>query len=299
MKNYQKLGCLLLAMLMLLVLAGCGAKDEWEAAAKMADKLGNLAEDTQLRADTEKLLNALIADDYQSAWGAICQEMDEAEFRNVYGEIQPLLNGVTQYELIPSNINKAVRNGVAFVSVRYMMTAGQRRVFVDVSRTEGYQGLTAFRLTDYIPVVTTGTLGNMQGADGIQWVLLIIGLLEWVFTICAFVDCCRHKVRRKWLWLLLVALGQVQISLLLTPTQMQTGIRAGIYLTYTNLTRYSTGGFLLLVMIPVGAVVYLCIRKKLFARYEAYMQQKAAQELPPEEIPAETVELPQEQQEGK
>ena len=187
MKHRRTVLCLLLVLLLLLA-TGCGAQDEWDAALKMADKLEGVVEDAQLRADAEQLLDALIADDYASAWDAICQEMDAAEFKKVYEEIQPLLSGVTQYELTPSNINKGTNNGVAYVSVRYMMTAGERRVFVDVSRTEGYEGLTAFRLTDYVPVVTTGTLGNMQGANVLQWIFLVVGLLELVFVLGAFVD---------------------------------------------------------------------------------------------------------------
>lgn len=293
MKKLQQLGCLLLTLLMLLFLVGCGAKDEWEAAQEMAEKLGSLAEDAQLRADTEKFLDALIADDYQAAWDTIYQEMDAREFRRVYVEIQPLLKDITHYELTPANINKAVRNGVSFVSVRYLMTAGERRVFVDVSRTEGYDGLTAFRLTDYIPVVTTGTLGNMQGANAVQWIFLIVGLLEILFVIAVFVDCCRHKMRRKWLWLLLIALGYLILSVIYTPEQFRISTNIGAILTYTSLIHYSTGGFVFRLMVPVGAIIYLACRKTLFAKYAQFQQQKEAEALPeedPEEAPFEQTE---------
>lgn len=283
MNKYQRLGCLLLAMLMILLLAGCGAQDEWDAALKMADKLEDVVEDAQLRADAEQLLDALIADDYASAWDAICQEMDAAEFQKIYAEIQPLLSDVTHYELTPSYINKGINNGAAYVSVRYMMTAGDRRVFVDVSRTEGYQGLTAFRLTDYVPVVTTGTLGNMQGADVLQWIFLVVGLLELVFVLCAFVDCCRHKMRKKWLWLAVIAVGCTAISLIATPEQFRLNFNAVSLLNYTRLIRYSTGGFMARVVIPLGAIIYLSIRKSLFAKYAQLQQNAATQQ--PEPIP--------------
>lgn len=285
MKRMQQTGCLLLVMvLMLLLLTGCGAKDEWEAARNAAQMLDNITEDAQLRADTERMLDAIIADDYQAAWDAIYQEMDATEFRRVYVELQPMLRGITQYELVPSNINKTVRNGVAFVSVRYMMTAGDLRVFVDVSRTEGYEGLTAFRLTEYIPVVTTGTLGNMQGANGVQWIFLVIGLLELVFTLCVFVDCCRHKMKKKWLWLLFVGLGYLVIRVIAMPEQFHVNFKVGAFLNYTNLVRYSTGGFVASVMIPVGAIVYLLVRKSLFAKY-AQLQQQTTDQLPAQPEP--------------
>ena len=271
MKRFQQVGCLLLVMLLLLT--GCGAKDEWEARLNAADML----EDAQLRADTERMLDAVIADDYQAAWDAIYQQVDAVEFRRVYVQIQPILQGVTQYELTPSNYNKTVRNGVAFISVRYRMTAGDLQFLVDVSRVEGYEGLTAFNLTEYVPVVTTGTLGNMQGANGWQWALLIVGFLEMAFAVCVFVDCCRHKMKKKWLWLLFIALGYLIFSVISTPEQFKIGVNAGVFLSYTSLIRYSTGGFIFRLMIPAGAIAYLICRKSLFAKYEQLRQQKETQ----------------------
>ena len=274
MKRFQQAGCLLLMVLMLLLLGGCGAKNEWEAALDAADMLDDVLEDSQLRADTERMLDAVIADDYQAAWDAIYQQVDAVEFRRVYVQIQPLLTGITRYELTPSSINTTVRNGVSVVSIRYMMTAGNQQYFVDVSRTEGYEGLTAFRLTEYVPVVTTGTLGSMQGANGWQWALLIVGFLEMAFVVCVFVDCCRHKMKKKWLWLLFIALGYLIFSVISTPEQFKIGVNAGVFLSYTSLIRYSTGGFVFRFMIPIGAIVYLICRKSLFAKYEQFRQQK-------------------------
>ena len=88
MKKYGRLVCFLL-VLSLLLLAGCGAKDEWEAAEKMAGKLSDKIEDPQLRADTEKLLNAMIADDYDTARDAIYEGVNEADFQQMYASLQP------------------------------------------------------------------------------------------------------------------------------------------------------------------------------------------------------------------
>ena len=293
MKNRRTALCLLLVLLLLLA-TGCGAKDEWEAAQKAAGMLSGVTEDPQLRSDTEKLLNAIIADDYAAAWDTIYQEIDAAEFKRMYVDLQPHLAQIETYELVASNINKTVSNGVSTVSVRYMMTAGDLRLFVDVSRVEGYEGLTGFYLNEYAPVITTGTLGNMQGANVLQWIFLVVGLLELVFVLGAFVDCCRHKMKKKWLWLLLIALGYMIFSLIVTQEQFRVGMNVGAILNYTSLIRYSTGGFTLRLMIPVGAIVYLICRKTLFAKYALFQQQKAAAQQPvqPEPI-SQTEEIPE------
>ena len=276
MKKIRRTATCLLLVLILLLTAGCGAQDEWQAAQKAAGLLSGVTEDSQLRADTEKLLDAMIADDYAAAWDAVYEEIDEAAFRGMYVDLQPHLAEIEQYELVPSNINTTVKNGVSTVSVRYMLTAGDLRLFVDVARTEGYEGLTSFYLSEYVPVTATGTLGNMQGANAAQWIFLIAGLLELVFAVCVFVDCCRHKMVRKWLWLLLIGLGYLVFSLVATPEQFRLGFNVGAFLSYTSLIRYSTGGFTARIMIPVGAVIYLIMRKSLFAKYAQTQQTETA-----------------------
>ena len=299
MKKLRAISCVLL-VLALLMLAGCGAQDEWAATQKAAGMLSNITEDPQLRADTEKLLDAMIADDYAAAWDAVYEEIDAVEFRRMYVELQPHLAQIEQYELVASHINKTVSNGVSTVSVRYIMTAGELRLLVDVARVEGYEGLTAFYVNEYQPVETTGTLGSMQGADAAQWGFLVFGMLEIVFTILVFVDCCRHKMKKKWLWLLLIALGYVILSIVAVPEQFRINFNVGGFLSYTSLIYYSTGGATCRIVIPAGAIAYLCVRKSLFAKY-AQLQQKAAEQetvgLPQEEVVPQTEVLPEPEEE--
>lgn len=273
----RKIVCILLVLL-LLTMAGCSPIDPWESAQTAAGVLNETLEDPLLRENTEQMLDALIADDYQLAWDAVYEQIQAIEFRRMYVELQPVLAGIKAYELVPYNINKSYTNGVSTVSTHYMLTAGNRRFFVEATRAEGHEGLVAFYLNAYEPVEITGNLGNMKNAGLLQWILLTIGLLEWVFTICVFVDCCRHKLRKKWLWLLVIALGHLQFQMTFLQGQFRTGINAGALLGYSQLIRYSNGGFVLLLVVPAGAIAYLIIRRKLFARYEAYMQQKTAQE---------------------
>ena len=104
--------------------------------------------------------------------------------------------------------------------------------------------------------------------------LVIVRFLEMAFAVCVFVDCCRHKMKKKWLWLLFIALGYLIFSVISTPEQFKIGVNAGVFLSYTSLIRYSTGGFVFRFMIPIGAIVYLICRKSLFAKYEQFRQQK-------------------------
>jgi len=279
MKRIRVFACLLLALTVLL-LAGCGQRDEWEMALKAADLVDAVTEDAQLRADTEKILDALLAEDVSGAYAAMYAGTDYSEFMEVYEQLIVGLSEVEDYQLTAASINKTTTNGVTTTSVRYMMTAGELRFFVDVARVDGHDGLVAFYINEYVPVITTGTLGNMQGANGLQWFFLIVGLAEIAFVIYAFVDCCCHKMKKKWLWLLVIALGHLVFSLIATPEQFRVGVNVGVFLNYTRLAHYSTGGFTLQIMIPAGAIIYLICRKTLFARYTRFQQEQAMQVQP-------------------
>lgn len=288
MKKFRKWICVALAML-LLCLTGCGQQtDEWEKSLEAAQRLGGITEDAQLREYTEKMLDALIADDVAGAYAAMHANTDYSQFLEAYQQMRLELGDLKTYQLTSSNIQKTVTNGEKTVSIRYMMEAGEQRFYVDVSCEEAYHGLTGFYITKYIPVITNGTLSNMEGANVAQWVFLILGMLELAFVIWAFVDCCRHKVRRKWLWLLLIALCYAISQVVFTPERFYVGARMGLFLSYTCLMRYSTGGFTLQIMIPAGAIVYVILRKRLFANYLKFQQEKLLKAQKTEMIPEET-----------
>lgn len=271
--KFMKRMWIVLAVL-LLCLAGCGQQDEWEKSLKVAESMSGITDDSQLRVSTEQMLDALIADDAQSAYGALYEGADYNHFLEIYAQLRQALPQLTTYQLTPSGINKTVTNGVATVSVRYMMSAGEQRYFVDATRAEGYDGLIAFYVNEYIPVIVNGTLSNMEGATTVQWVMLLVGMAEIAFVLWAFVDCCRHKLRRKWLWLLLIALGYVVAQAEVTPEQFRTGVRIGAFLSYTCLMNYSIGGFVLRIILPAGAIIYVALRKRLFANYVKFQQEK-------------------------
>ena len=287
MEKFRKWICVALALL-LLCLAGCGQQDEWAKSLEAIERIGGITDDALLREDAEKMLNALIADDATGAYAVMYAGTDFSQFLEAYEQMRLELGDLQTYRLIPSGIHKTVTNGEGAVSIRYMMEAGEQRFYVDVTREEAYDGLTGFYITKYVPVITNGTLSNMEGANVAQWVFLILGMLELAFVVWAFVDCCRHKVRRKWLWLLLIALGYAVSQMIFTPEQFRVGTRLGLFLSYTCLMRYSTGGFTLQFLIPAGAIVYVVLRKRLFANYLKFQQEKLLKAQKTETIPEET-----------
>ena len=81
------------------------------------------------------------------------------------------------------------------------------------------------------------------------------------------------------LWLLAILLGSVAFRLSYASGSINFRTNFGINLSLSSLTRYGDGSFVLSLIIPIGAIVYLIKRKQLQPKNAEVMS--AAQE--PEE----------------
>lgn len=276
-------------MLLLLSVSGCDSKDEWETARQLGLKLENKVDDAQVRENTERMLSYILADDFENAHTMVCTVVTREDFRQPYADIRAVLQNVTEYELLASGRTNNVTNGVSSVTIRYMLTSGEERIFVESTCTEGSIGLTGFHVNAYNPVTQTGTLTSMKEANGIQWVFLVIGLLEAGFMVWMFVDCCRSKIRRKWLWLALTLLGAIAVSFTVDGG-LSYRYNIGLFFNlHTALIRYSSGGFTLRLMFPVGAVIYLILKKKLLRTPEQAVTQEQLSEAENAQIPQQEI----------
>ena len=269
----KRIVVLLLTLMLLLALVGCSRTEDWQTMLDSAEKLGELAEDESLRQSTQLMLDSLIRDDFDSAYALISSAVTKEQFQPLYDGLLPVLQNVESYELIASYKATKVTDDAGYVAVRYLFIAQDLKLVVEATRQEGVEGLIGFLVNEYQETTVTGTVGNMKGADAGQWIFLVITIAEVGFILWMFVDCCRRKIHRKWLWLLVVALGSVALSISL-GSGFQIRVNVGLFFDlYTALLRYTTGEVTVRLMVPLGAVLYLCLRKKLLAQ-----TQKAAQE---------------------
>lgn len=277
----KKLMCLLLAVL-LVCLTGCSALQE-------------ALDDPQLTEATENVLDAMIAGDSQSAWEYCAAACTQEEFDQFYAQIVPLLEGVESYTLVPHYVQNTNSNGVVTKSIRYLLTSGETQLWVTAVQQEGVDTLVGFHV--YLVTTETGTLSTARDNDFGQWVVLVIGMAEIAFMLVVLVDCIRHKMQKKWLWILIILLGGVTVLLTSTPQSMNVRFNFGLFLnSYTALLKYNTGGFAFRLLIPAGSIVYLCMRRSLLKKEEAVAE--AVETVPAEEQPV-LVEEEQPQEENE
>lgn len=249
--SWRKIVGLILAAALVLSLAGCSGIE--------------VEDDPQIRSAVEAFLDALVAEDGDAAYSTVYSGIDRTEFDTAFAQMYPCVEGMGEYELEVIHYNYSNQNGTVTVQMTYRMTAGDRAVIVTASVTDGYEGLTGVHIVpeEETTLHHTGTLGNMAGASPVQWIVLILGALVWVFVIWMVVDCCRRKMRWKVLWILLIVLGALVLTLTMSSGSVNFRFNFGLYLQLSSLIRYGDGSTQLSLVVPLGAIIYCVLRKKL------------------------------------
>lgn len=239
-------------------------------------------ENQTMKSQTQALMDAIIADDQASVRSMISSTVSNAEFETFYKQARQVFGGVGAYTLKQLNWNTNVNNGVTVQQAQFVMTAGEETYLLQIVISSEMEGIAGFRFDVYEETVTTGTWLTMADADGAQWVFLLIGLAEIGLVIWAVVDCARSKIKNKALWIVLILLGAVVCSFTAVKGNVSFNFNLGVFLTHTALIRYSTGGFMLRMYLPIGMVVYWILRSRL--RADAARREAAA--LAAQEYPA-------------
>lgn len=264
---------LLLTAALLVSLAGCGEL--------------KIEDNERIRPGVDAMLTALLAGDEEAGYAAVCHEIGRKEFVIAFAQMQELISGVETYELTPIQYNFRSTNGTRAEQMVYRLTTNAGTYVVSAVVMEGYQGLTSFHIApeEHTPLSYTGMPGHMEGANLGQWIVLILGLLGWAFVLWMAVDCCRRKIRRKWLWLIVIILGGVLLTLSASATSMNFRFNVGLHLRLSSWIFYGDGTSQLQVLVPVGALIYLLRRKKLKNREapESHMEESADNQEEPEE----------------
>ena len=255
-RNILALGAVLLAVL--LCFSGCA-------------KLLQGMENPEVREDTCAMLDAVLADDLDAAYAMVSQVSTREEFVPVYEQWTDFLGGAADYELklLSYYTNTSVSGGENTVTVQavYEMNTESARAIVAVL-VDSQLGITGFQVAPYeqTDYYYTGLLGHMEDADIVQWGLLLSNVVAIGLTVIALVDCCRHSVKKKGLWITVLILGFMTVSVKTAASTFGLHFSFGWLLYYAALVRYGGGTTILRILVPVGAVAYLIARRKILKK---------------------------------
>jgi len=207
----------------------------------------------------EQFVNSIIGDDYDTAYALIKNSVSAGDFSNFWESIQPIAAGAETFEIEQIGWRISTANGLttSVTAHRVYLDNGKTVLFQVITRND-IAGLAGVHFSD----ITNFTAATDSVVSPENWVLLAVSILVFAFVIWMFVDCQRRKPKHRVLWTILI-LGSVAIFLTVGKT---VGVNFSLGLMFRTSTIVADPALMAVsvkLVIPVGAIVYLCLRKKL------------------------------------
>lgn len=209
----------------------------------------------------EQFMNNLIDNKRDDAYELIKNTVTPDDFDAYWSTIRPIVEGADSYEIEQIGWNINTTNGrTSRVSAYEIELDNGKSVFLRVVTYEDIEGIAGIYLSD-----TTEFTASTNGyLPIVKVVLLVVSLLSIAFSIWMFVDCLRKKFKHKVLWAILIFLG---ISFTLTFGD-SIGFKFMLGLMFQTNSIVADPSILSVninLIVPVGAILYFAMRKKITA----------------------------------
>ena len=206
----------------------------------------------------DQFMDHVIADDYAAAYGMVKATVTDSDFRAYWTTVQTVADGAKTYEMkqIGWTLNRS--NGVTTRTTAYQAELDNgRTVLLRVVTQDGIEGIAGIHFSD----ITDFLASTEAFVPTVRVILWVVSALAMAFTVWMFVDCLRRKMKYKVVWAILIFFG-----LCFTFTVGETSnfsFNVGLFFQTSSIE--ADPGLLAVVtklVIPVGAILYLCLRKK-------------------------------------
>lgn len=205
-----------------------------------------------------QFMNFVVTDDYNGAYGMLKNVASEEAFAEYWQTIRTVADGAETFFMkqIGWNINST--NGIITCTTAHQVEFDNgRTILFRVVTREDIPGLANVYFHD-----TTDFVTGTAYVSVVSIVLTVLSLLAIAFTVWMFVDCLRRKVKLKALWAIVTLLG-----IAVTFTYGQTlGIHFSLGLIFQISSIVAEPAILsvkLKLAVPLGAIVYFFLRKRL------------------------------------
>ena len=251
----------ILLLLTCLFLSSCELKEQLVGA--VMDVVAQKAEESGAEALARRFVDGVIAHDADLVASALSPEVPRESVEQAMAKLAMLLPaGAADYTLTPTHWNVQTNNGQTRETFQFTLVIGERTFLLETLQLSGYEGLANVHMQEIDPAALTA--GSTAAPAFSIWTVVGLVLTVAVFAVIiwAFVDALRRPLNRRWLWLLIVVLGNLLLVFSVANGQVRLNYNLGLHLSIAQIA-VGDGGFGIRAMLPVGAIVYLTLRRKL------------------------------------
>ncbi len=208
---------------------------------------------------TEDFLDMLLADDYDSAYALVSENVSANDFKPYWDSLKKTSEGASAYEIEQIGWKININNGTKFYVAAFNVELNNgRALFIRTTLVDGANGISGLYFNDTTDF--NASFGLFARIANI--VLIAFSLLTTAFIVWMLIDCIRRKIAKKPLWLLLIIIG-AGVSLVVGQKM---GINFHLGLFFMGSSAVADPSILSVttkVIVPVGAIVYFFMRKRL------------------------------------
>ncbi len=252
MRRHTILSALILTFVLVFSLGSCSV---------LETEQGNV-----IKAYCEDILDAILADDPETAYAVLADEANKENFLVAFGAMREYISGVETYQLVQKGWYTEIKNGISYYEATFEMTTNADTYYVIGRTVEGYERLFSFNISaeSESDFVYTGTITTLSGTNPLQWAVLLVAAALFIFTIIMLIDCCKRKIKLKPMWIILILAGVFVFSITYGEGDLSFNTSIGLlFVHYSHLKLYPTGNFDFQLVLPAAAIVYFILRKRM------------------------------------
>ncbi|MDE5697871.1 MAG: hypothetical protein K2I96_10765 [Lachnospiraceae bacterium] len=247
---------LLLSVLFCCVLSGCA----------------DLLKSEDMDREVENLIQALNEDDADRIFlsmypGVVTREEFDKSYAAVREIWEPSDGHTTKLRSINTrkNVNKSGDYLICQAQYYVYTQAQDYTITLTYRCDDNGDGVYQFNLNAGAePVLVSGGFTTAGKNSALQWALLLLSVLSYLLIIVTVVDILRKRPRLFGVWLA-AALSFIGFWIQAAPASFHVG-GSVTWFVFSSFKIYSTGGRQFVFALPVGAIVYWCLRKKLLSQ---------------------------------
>jgi len=231
-------------------------------------------------------VDALIAGETETAYDLIKETTSEEDFLTVFSNLHPLFSQIGSYELKQVGWHTRVQNGVTQYQTSYILTTDQGQTFgILLATREEVEGIYGLHIQD-----NTAFLEKTGFLNVVNIVLKVLSVAVIAFAVWMIVDCAKRKISKKPLWIIVILLG-VSLGLTFGSAGFSTNFHVGLFISMSGASVDPVAGSAALnLVVPVGAILYFALRKRLEKKeFPVAVSEEASDYMPEEGSVAEPV----------
>ena len=228
---------------------------------------------TDKQEDMADLMDCVIAEDKDAAMDfmELMPVQSQAQLDAFWNELLRIYDGAETYEIkfVSWNTTYSYTDQTQITDVVYQVKA-------DTKATAEFR--LAYNTNDFLYGinVTDITPKNTAVIITVRVLLIVYFLLTIAFCVWMMVDCIKRPIRLKVLWFILIWIA-VLLQFSLVGTSLGFRFIFGL-ITRCGIIQATVSSFLLRIPVPVGALIYFFVRKKLKHKASKNAEQQLAEQ---------------------